>query len=266
MKFIDLYKLVKEQNLEMLTEMPVGNISPLSRILGDKELDELRPKDHRKRGADLQMMRSDEFADRLKNKVNLFKNNPFMFDIIFDDKNNFKFNEDILNKVKLHKDRITVIIRNVPNDFNSVLTPWIIGHRIGHALFMPFNPTAYKKGKNKIIEDYGIGTYRQIDELLDEYFTKIDPDYRKKREMLSSGAENYPDIYEKISNFKSAKQRRVAGMSEYINELVAEYLTKGQITFNVVPDKQTSSYYAEKIQERLDFLLNRLEGTIILAQ
>lgn len=263
MLFEELLKLVSE-DFELINEMPVGNISRLSSVLGDKELDELRPKDHRKRGADLQMMRSDEFADRLKNKVNLFKNNPFIFDIIFDDKSDFNFNVDILNKVKLHKDRITVIIRNHPDDGNSVLTPWIIGHRIGHALFMPFYP-AYKKGKNKIIEDYGRGTYNYINELLSEYFTKIDPDYRKKREMLSFGVENYPDIYEKISNFKSAKQRRVAGMSEYINELVAEYLSKGQIAFNAVPDKQTSSYYAEKIQMQLEILLNRLKGTIILA-
>jgi hypothetical protein len=70
-------------------------------------------------------------------------------------------------------------------------------------------------------------------------------------------------MYKLVSKFKSAREETVINTQEYIFELFAEYLTKGRIDFNPVPDEKTSNAYAKKIEEYMVETLKIAKGGII---
>ena len=270
MTFDELYRTIKE-DVSLLQEMPIGQISRTSDIFGADDIDNARGDHVRK--ADLKLMRSKDYADNLKKTM--FLKTPYTFNIIFNDHSNMTksiFHDTNIDNFKPKRKQITVILNNTAAEGgNRVITPWIIAHRIGHSVMdYRFDQKAYKgkiKGVHVFDEDYGRYTFGQIVELLTEYFRKIDSNYESGniKSGILGASDNYPDIYEKISDFKTARTRSVASFEEYIHELVAEFLTKGKIIFKNIPDQRTSQHYADKLNALMIKLFDRIVGTVIVV-
>ena len=281
----------------MLQEAPIGDVSRLSDYFGkppqyetdDTTSPKKSTKSKKLKEVDINLMRSEKYAKYLKD--NFFKKVPFVIDIIFNDPHISPSKElqgsnrssggnkyiQMMRAIKPNRQRIKVIIDNDPFDYedgregNKILTPWIIAHRMGHALFqMGRSYRGDVKKYGSIQKDYvneNIGQYYgSIYKTVKEYFEKINPKFEEEGEHevnVFGQFSNYPKMYKLVSKFKSAREETVINTQEYIFELFAEYLTKGRIDFNPVPDEKTSNAYAKKIEEYMVETLKLAKGGII---
>ena len=144
----DWVQLFDEQCSFLLGEMPVKDVTPLSSRLGQNN-----PVPPVKPSADSPAYQKVDYADQMlirnanwRNKVKLkvAPNVPFTFDIILDDnaKETFPIKTDTAEVIEY-------VIKNVkptPNVITCVfgstgdpLSPWIVSHKIGHAIFDTLN-------------------------------------------------------------------------------------------------------------------------------
>jgi hypothetical protein len=274
---------------QMLQEAPIGDVSRLSDYFGKTEKGDDDPKkklnkSEKLREVDINLMRSEKYAKYLKD--NFFKKIPFVIDIIFNDPHIRQGGEwgpnneylTMMRAIKPNRQRIKAIIGNNPFDYedgregNKILTPWIIAHRMAHALFQM--GSAYRgdvKKYGSIRKDYvseNVGQYySSILDTVEEYFEKINPNFKEEGDVITEPHfgifYNYPKMYKLVSKFKSAREEKVTNIQEYIFELFAEYLTKGRIDFNPVPDEKTSNAYAKKIEDYMIETLKLAKGGII---
>lgn len=120
------------------------------------------------------------------------------------------------------QDHITIIFTNNRGAEKIPMTAWAIAHRLGHAI-----------RKEKIFEDY---------------FTKqIDKDFKEILKYVygldSSGSiapytigENYKKaLFLAVGKMKSTRENKLRNSSEFIYELVAQYIITGGIKFNDLP-------------------------------
>lgn len=266
----------------IIQEAPIGNVSRLSDYFGKEEENPTTSYSTKKK-VDINLMRSEKYAKHLKD--NFFKKIPFVIDIIFNDPHKRPKEKQwgdayltMMRAIKPNRQRIKAVIENQPmedtkeyGEGNKILTPWIIGHRIGHALFQIGN--AYRGDikkygsiqKDKISQNVG-QYYSSIHKTILEYFEKINPNFKNEGEHEANvfgQFYNYPKMYKLVSKFRSAREEKVLSIEEYIHELVAEYLVKGKIDFNPIPDEKTSNEYAKKIENYMIETLKMAKGGII---
>ena len=143
----DWVQLFEEQCSFLLGEMPVKDVTPLSTRLGQDAVPPVKPSSdspayQKVDYADQMLIRNANWRNKVKLKV--APNVPFTFDIILDDnaKETFPIKTDTAEVIEY-------VIKNVkptPNVITCVfgstgdpLSPWIVSHKIGHAIFDTLN-------------------------------------------------------------------------------------------------------------------------------
>lgn len=149
---------------------------------------------------------------------------------------------------------IVVIFTNNKGAQGIPATPWILAHRIGHALArysQNFGTTArqfhaYTEHVNHL--------WSSTAELLDYYyqtpnFPDKEPGFRTRNRADELLARNF---WEQIGTFKSARDNKLRDHFEFANELIAQYLTTGEIKFNQLPEviKGKNKRYLTKDQDK----------------
>lgn len=148
--------------------------------------------------------------------------NPEMVQEIFG-----KYAQQILQDTE---DTITVVFVGNKGDSKVMLTPWMMAHRIGHAVQsgtrMNGNrgvwreaETHFFKGINQILKDfYGIDRVNQFD-------TQVNWKLNKE----------YSALFNVIGTQRSSRTGQITRPYEFFYELFAQYLGTGEIKLNPLP-------------------------------
>lgn len=122
-----------------------------------------------------------------------------------------------------HPDGITVIFTNNKGDQKIPMTPWIMAHRIAHS---------FSRGSMQ-----GITTeYETASKTVDHMVNDILKDFYglHRSDMLPKARKKF---FEAIGTFRSARKGILRQDFEFLNEVFAQYLITGQITFNNPPKR-----------------------------
>jgi len=134
-------------------------------------------------------------------------------------------------------DAITIMFVGNTGDSKVMMTPWIMAHRIGHAI----NATTYRglrqdkqpKGPWREAETH---FFKGINELLKDYYgkrvvnqfdTQVNWDLRQE----------YSALFNQIGTQKSSRKGLIKRPYEFFYEMFAQYLGTGNITLNRLPSK-----------------------------
>jgi 8-oxo-dGTP pyrophosphatase MutT (NUDIX family) len=126
------------------------------------------------------------------------------------------------------------------------MTPWIMAHRIGHAFMPGGSPRdnslwGMKEAHDALIRHtsyimeavYNRGDRPTKDaDMRGRYGYGYDENRAKQNRLTQR---EFRVFWEHVGNFKSAREGNIRDWFEVINELLAQYLTTGQITFRPLP-------------------------------
>jgi hypothetical protein len=269
----------------LLKEMPVRDVKTLSQTIGGTTQPIVKPsKDSSERDkrdyADQMLIRNASWKNKVKLQV--APKVPFVFDIIFED--NLEATADIRGDIpaiseflKTHIKPTAGVITAVLNSSGDPMTPWIISHKIGHAIFDYYNYTndnakAHKMGElrrdcNNLLNLM----IKRILDLSSTSATQTIPDYAVN--VAANLIHQSP-----AATFKSARDKTLNGLSEYLYELVAMYLQKGQIKFDpilvngepkvdsegvIMLDQNKATVFTERLQKNIIQALEMCVGEVI---
>jgi hypothetical protein len=248
-------QILLEEAYQRILESPIADINQTSSIFDrprDKSSYKLMSNDSVKQKMQDAMYENPKYLEFLKS--NLFKNVPHLFEIVMIDtahSNLYQFSKAEKERmIGINPDTITVLIKNENVHPSS---PWIIGHRIGHI------DGWFKKSSSQLLS---INASFNLMSTLHEYVQSFDPSC----ELFDSTSDKHTnddmfvqyDIYSKLSNFKSVRDKNVGSLTEYFCELHAQYLTTGKITFN--PGPEQSKKYSMIATNCMKDYYNRLKG------
>jgi hypothetical protein len=137
--------------------------------------------------------------------------------------------ENLEIELKVKEDHITIIFTNNRGDEKIPMTAWAIAHRLGHAI-----------RKENIFEDY---FRKRIDQDFNEilkYVYGLDP-WKRSNYQNSIFVPYYNEnkykksLFSAVGKMKSARENKLRTSSEFIYELVAQYIVTGKIRFNDLP-------------------------------
>lgn len=158
--------------------------------------------------------------------------------------------EDTFNKLKQMNtgNAITIIFTNNKGDQRVNMTPWIIAHRMMHVFARGGADVkqAYHKAANEIfyftseyIMPYYFGYDKKFPRTYDtmQAAPRVDFGYNDSRNKSHREKQLFfKYLFQAIGTFKSARDNNIRDWFEVINELGAQYLIAGKITFNEAPD------------------------------
>ncbi len=230
MKFNNLYRLV--------TEMPISKF---------KKVGDNWDKNISYDKGSFNDLRNPEFEAKVRNAFSkidydfnfYFINNPIGaikdFENFGGERGEVLKDDEFFDKTKLNygelaeEDAITIIFTGNYGDKLVKLTPWILSHRIGHAI-KRINSYSINESFNQleselarlaelVYEDYGIPqkTYGHFDNLSSQWNDSEMP---------------YQKAVCKVGKFKSARENNVPRPYEFIYELFAQYCIAGGISLN----------------------------------
>jgi hypothetical protein len=240
-------RLLKEY-LDFINEAPIEDVSHVGDISTATNF--TKP--------EIKMLQTKKYEDRIRNA---FKNTPFVFDIIFEyhkdfdassEQNNADIGDYIPGKKILqnYKDIkgktgvITFVSQGNLSPRNRIpITPWILAHKIAHAIDDNSNYKNFKVS-NKL--------------------SKILMNYNREHQTMS----HEHNIFDNLFSFKSWKNEhnRLIRSDEINTELVTLYLIKGKIEHNKTGDREFDnqiSEYCLKFTTLLENLFQSLEGKIL---
>lgn len=133
--------------------------------------------------------------------------------------------------VRGHEDAITIVFVGNKGDSKVMLTPWMMAHRIGHAI-QATGRMRQSEGPWKAAEDH---FFRTINALLDEFYGRRgNPGGQLKNELRGE----YNALFNAIGTQRSSRQGEITRPYEFLYELFAQYLGTGRITLNPLPKQQ----------------------------
>lgn len=125
-------------------------------------------------------------------------------------------------------DNITVVFTNNTGAERMPLTPWIMAHRMGHAI--------RRGGAAKAWETAYRHFWQGLDNIMSQYYR-----LRVNRgSNYMSDPDQYRAMIDAIGTMRSARQRTITRPSEFIYEMFAQYLNTGEVHFNPAPAQLTS--------------------------
>jgi hypothetical protein len=142
-----------------------------------------------------------------------------------------KYAEQIL---KDSEDAITVVFVGNKGDSKVMMTPWIMAHRIGHAIqSQPM--TKYTIPWKEAEQHFFYG----INRLLEEFYGKSS-EFRfgvTPNSMRYDLRPEYNALFNAIGTQRSSRKGQIRRPYEFLYELFAQYLGTGKITLNPLPQK-----------------------------
>lgn len=186
--------------------------------------------------------------------------------------------DEVANEMKEYasNDAINVIFTGNSAGEKVVLTPWILAHRMAHALSRYNN--SYGRNSRQF------QTYQNAADALAETSMNIFTDcysvrnFPKNDNQLSTRDNNnrrnqllYKHFFTKVCTFRSAREDSLRDWFEVLNELFAQWVITGDIKFNQAPasfgtkgafGSGTGMYYCTD-QESADDYLHSLRNTLL---
>lgn len=147
--------------------------------------------------------------------------------------------EEVAKEVSPHYggDDINVIFTNNKGAENMPMTPWMMAHRIAHALGRRGGyPSRNQVSSYKEANDVIINCMKRIFEFYNISWD-VRPDqytggeYRKTRKSQLM----MKHFFTSVCTFRSARKNQIREWFEVLHELFAQYITTGKIKFNPVP-------------------------------
>lgn len=136
----------------------------------------------------------------------------------------------VRDKMKLditpNDDNITLILTNNKGDEKVPLTPWIIAHRFGHAFS---RDTVTRNGSDYFWKQIQVTVNKLFDEILHIAYGRklsINDPYSKTNQKIKR------ELSHALGTFKSARDKNLRNDSEFIHELIAQYIINGKVTLN----------------------------------
>lgn len=250
-------KLLKEY-LEFIGEAPIEDISHIGNT--DTATNFTKP--------EIKMLKSEKYEKRLRNA---FSKTPFVFDIVFLYHDKFDASNDKVNKTMSNYDipnrdyvdnqkyklgQFNQTIEGTPNKITFVLlgnlsptdkipiTPWMLAHKIGHAINIR-NKSIFVKRMNFIDAVTNLEKYI------------VDRDKSEFEKIILKPQ------FENIFSFRSwiKDKSSLIYTQEFPIELVALYLTSGKITPNT--NDKIAINLCNEINKELENIFDSLKGKVI---
>lgn len=153
---------------------------------------------------------------------------------------------ELADSMEKHPEAINVIFTNNKGDARIAMTPWIMAHRIGHAMA---RIGIEHNGMRTDDYSYSNPYFRQAHRHLLSQLAAIMEVAYGMSERTTDGIQNalklnsrdrsaellIKHISHTIGTFKSARGGKIRDWFELNNELLAQYLTTGNIKFNPLP-------------------------------
>ena len=155
------------------------------------------------------------------------------------------------------KDSIAVIFTNNSGSERLPMTPWIIGHRIGHA-------AARTKGgrDNYYYLQVSNDIISAMKELGQFYSFNVGSTSERNIWMNRKDQLFIKNMFQAIGTFRSAREKILRDWFEGLNELIAQYLTTGKIAFNKAPSSlrvgRSTYYLKQNMQDDANELIEML--------
>jgi hypothetical protein len=143
----------------------------------------------------------------------------------------YEFLRDKLHlDIPIDSDHITIVYTNNKGAEKVPTTGWTLAHRFGHALRRMkgynINPSYedVQKSVDELVDYIGLNLYNKKQVTKDAYNFSYNSgeDLSKIRKAICHA----------LGTFRSARERLLRNSYEFTNELVAEYIVTGKITFN----------------------------------
>lgn len=150
---------------------------------------------------------------------------------------------EALKNLSNHENAINIIFTNNKGDKRIPMTPWIMAHRIMHALVRSTTSSSQIGMDPKFTSRY----YKQAaDSIVNFVFDYILPAYRMDlntritsyNRLMSAPRDKqlaFKYLFNEIGTFRSARENNIRDWFEVFNELGAQYIITGGVKFNGLP-------------------------------
>ena len=132
------------------------------------------------------------------------------------------------------EDAVTVVFVGNKGDSKKMLTPWIMAHRIGHAIQANIRRGTSNSGAWKAAEDHFFGAVNSI--IADYYGKKVTNQFGNK--MNNALSKEYAALFNAIGTQRSSRTGQITRPYEFLYELFAQYLGTGNVTLKPLPKEQ----------------------------
>lgn len=138
-----------------------------------------------------------------------------------------------------HEDAITVVFVGNKGDSKVMLTPWMMAHRIGHAV-QAGTRLAGGRGAWREAENH---FFRGINQLLKDFYGKSSNN-RYDSEANWALNKEYAALFNAIGTQRSSRTGQIKRPYEFLYELFAQYLGTGRIELNPLPKSKEYGHKA----------------------
>ena len=144
------------------------------------------------------------------------------------------FGEQATQIIQGSEDAITVVFVGNKGDSKVMLTPWMMAHRIGHAIQANIRRGTSNGGTWRAAEDHFFGTVNNI--IADYYGKRVPNQFGNK--MNNALAKEYTALFNAIGTQRSSRTGQITRPYEFLYELFAQYLGTGKVTLKPLPKSQ----------------------------
>lgn len=159
---------------------------------------------------------------------------------------------EITNRGGFGQESINVVFTNNKGAEWRPMTGWIMAHRMGHAILRVGSGRGSRYGgEHSYFSLLNNHLEQKVREILQAYRQKV-PTYRNSGSARYSYGyqeprENFDDamirrLLAQIGTFRSARENNLRTSAEFIFECFAQYLLKGNVTFNDAPQNITTGH------------------------
>jgi hypothetical protein len=144
-----------------------------------------------------------------------------------------------------HKNGINVIFVSNTGFKRMPMTPWIMAHRIGHAI-----QTTNRMAKHSYWNDYEEDASEFFSNLLEGVYDWSVP----RQDIFTGGGEQdklMAKFFEGIGGMRSARKGQLGGRPyEFLYEMFAQFVTQGKLTFRPLPQRFGVRFGTYEIQDQ----------------
>ncbi len=161
--------------------------------------------------------------------------------------------DEVYNAVapNIDNDAINVVFINNKGVENMPMTPWIMAHRIAHALG---RTGGSRKRQIQTYDTVSDTIFNVTGQIMDYYGYTSMPDSEREHMNRRYGYSNADSknsrrnelilkhLFTQVCTFRSARKNEIRDWFEVLHELFAQYITTGNIKFKPAPNKVGSSH------------------------
>ena len=132
-----------------------------------------------------------------------------------------------------HDDAITVVYVGNKGDSKKMLTPWVMAHRLGHAI----QAGVRSKGLGRKDPDHPWARgedhfFKAVNSMLEEHYGKRGTMGGDLKYELTP---EYNALFNAMGTQRSSRSNEIRRPYEFLYEIFAQYLGTGKVTFNPLP-------------------------------